>query len=305
MRHLPDNLSKALRRADAGAALAVTLAGLWAYAPTLAALMRRWRDDPQYSHGFLVPLLALVVWWAHARRAPKSGEPARPNWWGLPLLLAGLGLRLAGARFYLDWFDGLSLLPVLAGLVLLGGGWPALRRCGPAVAMLAFMLPLPFQVEGALSARLQGVATAGSTYLLQALGLPAVAEGNVICIDDVRLGVLEACNGLGMLSAFFAISAAVALVVRRPWPDRLAVLLSAVPVAVLVNVLRITATGVVCGLRGSPAGQALVHDLAGWLMMPVALLAMWLELHLLARLFLDTRPIGPVPLALPEGSRRP
>lgn len=256
---------------------------LWAFWPALIGLIQRWLHDARYSHGFLVPLLAVFVWWVHRRNHPISGS--EPSWWGMPILLGGAALRLVGAYYYLDFFDGLSLLPILLGLVLLIGGWPLARPTAPAIGLLIFMLPLPYQLEGALSAPLQRIGTLASTFALQTLGLPAVSEGNIIRIDDLDIGVLEACNGLGMLSAFFAISTTVALVVRRPLLDRLVVFVSAVPIGVFMNLLRLTATGLVYAVVGAPAAQAFFHDLAGWMMMPLALAAVGFELYLLRRLF--------------------
>src|SRR5205823_13733355 len=132
-------------------------------------------------------------------------ESFKPSAWGLTLLLAGALLRLFGAYFYYPWLDDLSLLPSAAGVALLLGGREALRWCWPAVAFLAFMLPLPYMVEGALAGRLQTLATVASTYVLQTIGLPALSEGNVIIINNTTVGVAEACNGLGMLVVFFAI----------------------------------------------------------------------------------------------------
>src|SRR6185437_3442941 len=236
------------------ALLVLALAVLaWAYWPALTGLVQRWTHDRHYSHGFIVPGLALVVWWVRRRAYPVA--EARPSWWGLPVLLAGAGLRLIGGYYYLDWFDGLSLLPVLLGLVLLVGGWPLARQMGPAIGVLFFMLPLPFQFEGALSAPLQRLGTVVSTFALQTLGVPAVSEGNIILIDDMNIGLLEACNGLGMLSAFFAISTTVALVIKRSLSDRLIIFLSAIPIGVLMNLLRLTATGLVYAVIGAPAAQ--------------------------------------------------
>ncbi len=302
MTHDPTNLTNALRspgrlRAACLAAL-VGLGVLWSYAPTLARLLQRWITEPRHSHGFVVPALALAVWWVrHKSPKRKGGElppvaEQRTSWWGLAFLAGAAALRLAGAHFYVDWFDGLSLLPAILGFCLLGGGWALFRQAAPAVGLLVFMLPFPFQVEGMLSAPLQRLATVASVYVLQTLGLPAVSEGNVIHIDDLQIGVVEACNGLGMLSAFFAISATVALLLRRPLLDRAVVFLSAVPVGVLMNLARITATGLVYGAFGNGAAQAFFHELAGWLMMPFALAALWLELYLLDRLFLP-RPHVP------------
>jgi exosortase len=286
---------------SACAAGLVGLGVLWAYAPTLTTLVRRWIAEPRHSHGFVVPALALVVWWVRhtSPERQRRDREYRPSWWGLGLLAGAALLRLAGAYFYIDWFDGLSLLPVILGFCLLAGGWPLFREAAPAVGLLVFMLPFPFQVEGMLSAPLQHLATVTSVYFLQTFGLPAVAEGNVIAIDDLKIGVLEACNGLGMLSVFFAISTAVALLLRRPLLDRMVVFLSAIPVGVLLNLVRITATGLVYAAVGDRAAQSFFHELAGWLMMPFALAALWLELVVLDRLFV------PQPLQGERGASAP
>jgi exosortase len=260
------------------AGLALTLG--WVYWPTFGELLHRWTADAQYSHGYLVPAFALYLLWG--RRSLPAPSPARPSWWGLPILAAGLGMHLAGQYVYFDWLSAVSLLPTLAGLTVLTGGWPALRRAWPAIAFLIFMVPLPFRAEVALAAPLQRVATVASTYLLQTLGLKAYAEGNVIRLGEVRLGVVEACSGLSMLLTFFALSTAVALVVRRPPLDRLLVCASAVPIALASNVIRITVTAVLYETVGSRVAELVFHDLAGWLMIPLALGFLWAELRLLS-----------------------
>src|SRR5436305_11431312 len=96
---------------------ALTAALFWSHWTTLATMADRWSRDPQYSHGFLVPVFAAVVLWS--RRDRRPAWPPRPSWWGLPLLLAAVGLRLFAALVYLVPLDALSLLPFLAGLCLL------------------------------------------------------------------------------------------------------------------------------------------------------------------------------------------
>jgi exosortase len=267
---------------------------LWACWTTLAALAERWSSDPQYSHGFLVPVFALVVLWCRRDRFPAA--KLSPSWVGLPVLLAGLGLWLGGARLYLGPVEAFGLLPILIGLCLLTGGRALLAWCWPALAFLAFMLPLPFQVEGFLAQPLRRMATVASTYLLQLFGFPALSEGNVILIEDVRLGVADACSGLGMLFTFFALATAVALITQRGLPDRVLIVASAVPIALVANVLRITATAAAYTTLGSEAAGGWVHDLSGWLMMPLALGLTWLVMLYLNRLFVPAE--APQPLAL-------
>lgn len=287
------NDARFARRSALGA-IALTLTLLWACWPVLRALAERWTDDPRYAHGYLVPIFSAVLLWLRRDRLPIGV----PNWWGLPLLAAGLALQLGGAYFFYEWFEAVALMPELAGLALLLGGWAALRWSWPAIAFLIFMVPLPYRLEGALSYPLQRAGTLASTYALQTLGLPAIAEGNVIHIDDVSIGVVEACSGLGMLFTFVAMSAGVALLIRRPPLDRVVILLSAAPIAVAVNVLRIATTGVLHKIASHELADRVFHDLAGWLMMPAALGLMATELWLLSCLLVTPAPVEHDPIGL-------
>jgi exosortase len=263
---------------------------LWSYWTTLQTMAERWSNDPQYSHGFLVPVFASVVLWH--RRALRSA-PARPTVWGLVVLVLAAALRIAAAVVGIEAVDAFSLLPALMGLSLLLGGWAALRWVWPAVAFLGFMLPLPFMLEMTLAHPLRQLATRVSTFVLQTLGYPALAEGNIIYIDDVKLGVIEACSGLGMLMTFFALATAMAVVIQRRLLDKLVIVVSAVPIAVIANVARVTALGIAY-YDGGPAAGEWLHEWVGWLMMPLALALLSLELWYLDHVLIDTGPAAPL-----------
>jgi exosortase len=196
-------------------------------------------------------------------------------------------------------------LPYLAGICLLVGGWRALDWAWLSIGFLVFMIPLPWRIENALGAPLQSIATSVSTYLLQTLGFMAFAEGNVIQLNEARIGVLEACSGLSMLITFVALSTAAALVVKRPLLDKIVLVASSIPVAVLANVARITLTGILHDKVGGHVASTFYHDLAGWLMIPLALILYWLEILILSRLFIETT-LYKAPLLLDlRGSNRP
>ncbi len=258
---------------------------LWAFAPTLAELAHRWSSDPEYSHGYLVPLFAVVL--LYLRRDRCTGITASSSWWGLVLIGLGAALRFAADYLYMDWLDAASLLPCVAGLALLLGGKEAFLWAWPAIAFLGFMIPLPFRLQIALAHPLQRIATLASTYGLQTLGLPALSEGNVIQINETRIGVVEACSGLSMLVIFFALSTAFAFLVQRPLWQKLVLVVSAIPIALIANITRITVTGIMHETVGHKAADLVFHDLAGWLMMPFALVLLWLELLALGRLFVE------------------
>jgi exosortase len=283
------DISRRWPRAWPLALLVAGVAGtLWAYGSTLAETAQRWAREPQYSHGYLVPVFAVVLLWLRRRHMPADWTAW--SWWGAPVLAAGLGLRLFGTYYHFEWLDPISLLPCLVGLCLLIGGWHALRWTWPAIAFLAFMIPLPHSAAVALSGSLQRAATIASTFALQVLGQPALAEGNTILLEDVELGVVEACSGLRMLVVFFALSTGMALIIRRRLWEKLVLIASAVPIALVANVTRITATGVLHQTVGGKLADAFFHDFAGWLMMPLALGLLWLELKALNHLFIEPAP---------------
>jgi exosortase len=292
---------------------------LWAYWSPLGQAAERWAHDPQYSHGYLVPGFAVLLLWL--RRSKLTTAVLRPAWWGLALLTAATAMRLVGVFFHFEYLDPLSLLPALAGAVLLVAGWGALRWAWPSVAFLFFMLPLPFSVSEAMGAQLQRLATDASTFLLQTMGWPAVSEGNIIHLNEASVAVAEACSGLRMLMVFFALSTAVALLMRKPLWERLVVCASAVPIALLTNLLRIVVTAVLYDTAGKEIAEAVFHDLAGWLMMPLALGFLALELKLLDRLMVVPPSAAPalagglpaprmptvstVPAETPDPARKP
>jgi exosortase len=271
------------------------IASHWA---TLAKMAERWSSDPQYSHGFIVPVFALVV--LRSRRAMLTHVRWQPAWSGAALMGIGFAMRYVAIPSDIEPLDALSMLPTLFGMTLLVGGWSVLGWCWPALAFLAFMLPLPFSAEMALSHPLRRIATEVSTYALQTLGCPAWAEGNIIYVEEIPLGVEQACSGLGMLMTFFALATAMAMSVNVRLTDRLILVVSAIPIAIAANVIRITATGYAYHVSGrdSAIAQMIYHDLAGWLMMPMALAMLWLELKLLAHLFIEAPESAPLKLLL-------
>jgi exosortase len=160
------------------------------------------------------------------------------------------------------------------------------------------MFPLPYRLSIAMGSTLQRIATLASTFVLQVLGMPAIAEGNVIHINEHSIGIVEACSGLRMLVVFFALSTAVALVTDRRLWERLVIVFSAVPIALMSNLIRVVVTGILHTSVSSEAADAFFHDLAGWFMMPLGLAFLWLEMKILDRLFIEVPEQAPVPFYL-------
>ena len=279
---------------------AIALAALaWAFWPTLRELYETWVSHPEYSHGPLVPVFALYLF---AKRKPVGSTTPARGWplVGFAVLLFAIALRLAGSATSFLPLEGLAFVLCLTGLAAIAGGRSALARFWPPLVFLLFMIPLPYEASRLLGAQLQTLGTLATTYLLQCLGQPAIAEGNRILIGNVTLNVVEACSGLRMLVTFFAFSTAAVFLMDRHWVVKSIVLASAVPIALATNVLRITATGLahVWLADGADKTRVLdfIHDFNGWMMMPVGLLFLVLELWVLNHLLIE-RPQTAMPLA--------
>jgi exosortase len=268
-------------------------AAVWAVWPALAEMSNRWQN-PTYSHAYLVPVFSLVLLWL--KRDELRAVPLRPSWWGVTVLVLGVALLAVGDRFFIRWLSGASLPILLAGAALVVGGTRLLGLVAPAVAFLIFMVPIPYRVETLMRAPLQRLATTTSTFFMQAIGLPAIQQGNVIDVNGNQIGVAEACSGLKMMITFVTLAVGMVMIIRRPWTDKLVILASAVPIAVISNVIRVTVTGILYYTVGDKVAEFVYHDIAGFLMMPLGVALMWLLMVVLEHLFVEPAPALPTPL---------
>ncbi|MGO9109290.1 MAG: exosortase/archaeosortase family protein [Thermoguttaceae bacterium] len=277
----PASRSPGLGILAAAALLTVTIAATYWSPVTLLVL--RWYNDPDYTYGFLVPVFAAVLLWY--RGAMIRGVEFQGNAWGLLLLAVAGAIRIASSYYFYDLMDPASLIPCLAGITLFAGGWKAMRWAWPALVFLVFMIPLPGFLADLLGTPLRDLATAGSTFVIQTLGISAVAEGNVIQLADSQVGVAEACNGLRNMMLFLAVCVGFALISRRTAIEKAIIVVSAVAIALLANVVRIAATAILHSMASHQVAATFYHDMAGAFMIPLAVVFLWLELAYLNRVF--------------------
>jgi len=271
----------------AGAWVACGVVLLYVYRAVLFDLWTVWTTQQDYSHGLLVaPFAAYLIWRV---RDKWSGIRPQPSWVGAGLLVAALLIRVVGVRCYYGSLERLSLIIGVSGLVALLGGLRVLRSWTGPLLFLLLMLPPPQSVAAAITLPLQLFAARASAGVLDMMGWEVVREGNVLRLPLQSLGVVEACNGLRMVFAIVTLGVAgvIGFLGHRPLWERLALLLSTVPLAIGVNVVRIVVTGMVSEVWSGHVSTGRVHDVTGWLMMPAALTVLWLEQRFLRRLFFD------------------
>lgn len=269
-----------------GIASALPALTLWAFWPVAYRLFRDWQGDPNYSVGQLVPLAALYVLWD--RRNSWRNCTLRPCWWGLALCLAAVAVWYAGLLFLYESAERFALVLMILGLVMWVGGWHLFFKIRWILLMLFLMIPMPGRLHNAVAGPLQQFATAGTVFLLEAGGIEVAREGNTLLLgQDTRVGIAEACSGLRMLTAFVIVAATFALLVDRPRWQKIVLLISSIPIAILCNMLRLIVTVIIYKLANSSLAEKFFHDFAGLTMMPLAVALVFAELWLLRKLVVE------------------
>jgi exosortase len=260
----------------------IFVAFLWSYWPGLVELWELWRQSDEYSSGLLVPFLAVYVLWS--RRHDIALYPVRPSIWGFFAFVGAQVVRLLGLFLMYSSAERLSVVLSIAALILLLFGWKFFRKISPILLFLCLMLPLPNVVQYYVGLNLQRWATSSAVFCLEVIGYAVTQDGHTIEMGNVSVAVLEACNGLRMITAFFVISGLVVLLVERAWWEKLVILISSLPIALLCNTIRLTVTAVFFTILKGEYWEQIFHDFGGYAMMPLALAAVVGELWLLAKL---------------------
>ena len=215
------------------------LAGLLValYVPVVSSLAALWRSEAGYSHGLLIPLIAAYMVWQ--KRRSLRDVPCRPCAAAWPLLLTGLLLLVVGRLAFEIHAASLSLVIVLGALVTMVGGLPLLRALLGPLLYLVFMIPLPWAVYFGAGDPLKAATAVGATELVAPLGIPLLREGTLIYLPTVTLEVESACSGVRTALSLFPLAVAFAyIMLRRRW-TRTFLVASALPIAVIVNILRV------------------------------------------------------------------
>jgi len=255
---------------------------VWAFWSTAGDLWRVWQGNPDYSAGQLVPLAALYM--MSTRRGAIRKLQFRFWSGGLLAFGLGVGVHLFG-RFYLyGSLENAGMVLCAAGIIMSILGREASAKLWYPLLFLFFMLPLPHRVHLSVLLPLQDISTRVSGTVLEMLAIPVVQQGHVLEVAGHRLAVAEACSGLRMAVAFMIVTAVVVYLVRRPRWQKAIVLLTAVPIAVVCNVVRIVGSACLYNAGLDFLAQGAFHDGAGILMMPVALLLIWVEFRALSNL---------------------
>lgn len=238
------------------------------YYPVLEKLVDDWINLPDFSHGFLIPVVSLYI--LYDRRHKLAQVQAKGAWSGLAWICIGLGVLVLG-RLSLEYFTTrVSFLIVIAGSVLLLLGKDYLKLTLFPIAYLIFMIPIPSFLMDKLTFPLQLIASSLSASVLNIVGIPVLREGNILELANTSLEVAEACSGIRSMLSLLALAVIFAYFNQKTFGKRAILVLSGIPIAIVANTVRVTGTGVLAYLFGDGAAQGFFHDFSGWAMYIVA-----------------------------------
>lgn len=252
-----------------------------AYWGGLAELVGRWNKQEEYGHGYFIPLISLWLLWS--RKDAIIASLGKASWSGVALILIGVSGLILGEITAIYIFIQFGFLMSLLGLVLANGGLSLLRVVFIPIAYLIFAIPLPYFIDAQLSWRLQIVSSEIGVAVLRLLGTSVFLEGNVIDLGSYKLQVVEACSGLRYLYPLLSIGFLMAYMYQSSFWKRAIIFLSAIPITVIMNSLRIAAVGLLVERWGSGMADGFLHYFEGWVIFMACLLIIVAEIWVFER----------------------
>ncbi len=252
------------------------------YSSALPSMVVKWYQDPNYSHGFIVPL---VSGYAVYRRLDEIKETAvAPADRGLLLIVAALLLFVVASVVAENFSVGLSFVMALGGIVLYLFGRKVFGLLLFPLGYLFFMVPLPYAVYDSIAFPLKLFIAKYSVILLKVMGVVVWREGNIIMFPNAVFEVADACSGIRSLMSLVALGVAFAYFTQKSFTARCAVTAAAVPIAVIANGLRVVITGMLARYWGAQAAEGFFHEFAGIAVFGIAVAMLMLAGVLIKRL---------------------
>jgi exosortase len=266
-------------------------------------LIERWLNDANWSHGWLIPMFS--AYFLVTRRELLLRARIAPSAWGAVLLSLSLVLYFVSAwRLKMAYPQAVSMVGAIAGTTLLLGGWGVMRVAWFPILFLLLAIPLPSTLYVELTMPLRKLASQVAAAVLPFFAPGLHTEAQAVVIDYImpgapagQLNVEEACSGMRSIMAFVTLGIAVAYLHERPWWQRVVLLVSCIPIALVCNSIRVTATGLFHIYGYKELAQGSPHTLLGVLMFALALGLFSLLGFALGRLWVEV-PEAPIARSL-------
>jgi len=253
-----------------------------AFVPIYPELWDAWLHNSNNSHGLIVPFISLLM--IYRQQDKLTDIPLESNKIGGIILIASMVIYIVSYIGALTVVSRLMIVSSLIGLVLYAFGGKIFALLRFPLLLLLFMVPVPDSIYRLIAFPLQLFATKVSAILIQAIGIPAFREGNIIYFQHMQLEVAEACSGLRSLMAFFVLGVILAHMMTKASRLKGALLvLSTVPLALCVNIIRITGTGLLAHGYGEKMAEGFLHEFSGIFVFVLGVLLLGCEFMLLSK----------------------
>ncbi|WP_120500229.1 VPLPA-CTERM-specific exosortase XrtD [Roseovarius sp. EL26] len=252
----------------------------------IAELLKAWQL-PEYSHGPLIPVLSGLLFLRQLKEVPIDKREASDYWPGVVLLILAVMMAIAGRLVEIRDIVSYALILWVGAILLISFGWKTGKHFWPPVVHLIYMLPLPGALYYGLSTYLQGVSSELGVYFLQLIRVPVYMEGNIIDLGVYKLQVAEACSGLRYLFPILSFSYIFSVLYRGPMWHKAILLISAVPITVFMNSVRIAIAGWIVNHVGLSHVEGFSHFFEGWVIFVVCILLLFLLAWILVKLRSD------------------
>ncbi|SEW37200.1 exosortase D, VPLPA-CTERM-specific [Aliiroseovarius sediminilitoris] len=257
----------------------------------ILSLLKAW-STPEYSHGPLIPIISLYLFLRELRKAPLPDLTVRDRWPGIAVILVALAIATLGNLTRIPDIVTYAMIIWAGGVVLVVFGWKRGRTHQLPVVHLVFMLPLPQFLYWKMTILLQYISSELGVWFVSLAGVSVFLEGNIIDLGVYKLQVAEACSGLRYLFPILSFSYLFAILYRGPIWHKAVLLLSAAPLTVVMNSVRIGIIGVVVDRYGIEQAEGFLHFFQGWVIFVICILILFLMAIVLQRMTRDPKPLS-------------
>lgn len=241
----------------------------------LDALLEAWQL-PEYSHGPLIPILSGLLFLRQLKEFPIERGPKRDRWIGVMVILGAIAFGTLGRLSNINDIVAYATILWVYGILLVSFGWRTGKHFWPPVLHLVYMLPLPGVFYYKLSTYLQFISSELGVWFLQLLSVPVFLDGNIIDLGVLKLHVAEACSGLRYLFPIMSFSYIFAVLYRGPMWHKAVLLLSAAPITVVMNSVRIAIAGYIAQHYGIDWLDGFTHFFEGWVIFLTCIILLFL-----------------------------
>ncbi len=243
--------------------LVATVGAGFFFADGINALLRAW-SLPEYSHGPLIPVLSLLLFLRQLKSVPENHAAVNDRWPGVAVVAFAFVVAALGKLAQIDDIIIYATIIWVGGVLLISFGWNVGKHFWPPVLHLVYMLPLPETLYYKMTNHLQLISSELGVWFLRLFNVPVFLQGNIIDLGVLRLHVADACSGLAYLFPILSFSYVFAVLYKGPTWHKAILLISAVPITIVMNSVRIAIAGVIANTWGLEWLEGFTHFFEGW-----------------------------------------